>query len=154
MQRTAFGQRHGERVTDQRHQHGHAIVQVDIGIAFVVQRLAQYLGLPLRGFHARLPVTPCGEVDVLHRLVQHVAETAAHEARIDRRAVFGGSGGFGQRRFQRQFRAGWFISRRCWQFGGRRFDVVASASIGMGQLGEAVDPPVVRHAPGQCTYRR
>lgn len=36
----AFGQRHGERVADQRHQHGHAIVQVDVGIAFVMQRLA------------------------------------------------------------------------------------------------------------------
>ena len=153
-QGAAFGQRYGQRVANQRHQHRHAIVQIDIGIAFVVQRLAQHLGLPLGRFQARLPIRPCSEVDVLHRLMQHVAEAAAHETRIKRRAVCGGRGGFRQGRFQRQFRASRFVGRRCWQFGGGRFDIVAGASIGMGQLGEAVHPPVMRHAPGQRTHGR
>ncbi|VTQ64665.1 Uncharacterised protein [Stenotrophomonas maltophilia] len=86
--------------------------------------------------------------------MQHVAEATAHEARIERCAVLGGRGGFRQGRFQRQFRASRFVGGRCWQLGGGRFNIVAGASIGMGQLGKAVNPPVMRHAPGQCTHRR
>src|SRR5690606_22052434 len=88
------------------------------------------LALAFRGIAAGAPAAPGGEVGLLQRLVQHHAEARAGEAWIEGGGVR--SLGFGVRVR--------LVAPAGGGLGGGAGDLVPG--VGVGELGEAVDPPV------------
>src|SRR5690606_37359872 len=76
-------QRRVERACDQWRQRGNAVVEFVVAVVLAAQRVGQGVAL---AFGRRIAVVagPGGEVDVLHRVVQGVAETRAAEAAVGR----------------------------------------------------------------------
>lgn len=152
VQCIVFGQWYGQCVVYQWYQYCYVIVQIDVGIVFIVQCFVQYFGLVFGSFLVWLLVSLCGEVDVFYCFVQYVVEVVVYEMWVEWCVVFGCRGGFWQCWFQWQFWVGGFVGCWCWQCGGGGFNVIVCVSIGMCQLGEVVYLLVVWNVLGQCMY--
>src|SRR5690606_3289633 len=129
-------QRRVERACDQWRQRGNAVVEFVVAVVLAAQRVEQGVAL---AFGRRIAVVagPGGEVDVLHRVVQGVAETRAAEAAVGR----GGS-------VERGGQAALVVGRR---LVGNHARAVRLLLV---QLAEAVDPPVAAQPAFGRTRRR
>src|SRR5690606_8218496 len=132
-QRDAFGQDGGEGVADHRCDRGQAVVDRIGSVAAPAQGVGDLPALAFGRVVAGAPAAPGCEVGVFEDFVQHHAETGAAETRVDV-----GGRGVG-------IRVGLVAAARG-GLGGGAGQVVAG--VGVGQLGEAVDPPVAGERPG------
>ena len=136
-QANAFGQGDGQCLAHQWNQCSHAIFDIRLDITTGLQGFTQRCELRFTCRRAGLPAAPVREVCMFQRIVQHVAETAAAEAWVEDLGHDILCRTLDSRQQRLVIRAAFFHHRGTCCF---------RTTVGLGQLGEAVHPPVAWHA--------
>ena len=143
-QARAFGQGDGERLPGQAGEHADAGFDFVGRVAAAAQGFDDALVFAGRCRVAGTPAAPGTEVGVLEHIVQDHAEAGAGEARIEAVA--------GVRQRSRLVRFGRFVAAAGGRLGRGAGGIVAG--VGVGQLGETVDPPVAGQRTGRLARWR